>query len=507
MTNHNHHHESFWQTAARQFARHRIGMAALWVLVLFVLVGVYAPFLASSQPIVVYYAGQLYFPLFRYLFFTGFFTTRLDIFFNLMIFTLPLAIVVTRLSTRHRTLACVAIAVAQCVVFAGLLILPILDPTADPQLTQQRVDAVRAGTLPTWTFELEHMNGYARLEQVLRYHQRLEQHERLLPYEKQFAESIHQRASGSAELPSLWQAEQTQEAAKIERLKLSIQSLQPDSPEAQRLKAELRLMRDRRQWLVEQNQQLHFLVMPLLRPYHWEDDVGGEQALNQFLPWWELTRTDRKDLSAALIFGVRISLVVGITAVALALLIGIPLGCLAGYYGGTTDIVLCRLMEIWEAMPTFFMLLLVVAVTQSKSIFLVIAIIGLFGWTGFSRYIRGEFFKQRGLAYVEACHAQGFNNSYIIYRHILPNAIPPLLTLLPFAVMGAVSTEAGLSFLGLGEEGSCSWGVLMDEGRRAFPGESYLLWPPAILLTCLLVAIALVGDALRDAIDPRLRVG
>ena len=90
-----------------------------------------------------------------------------------------------------------------------------------------------------------------------------------------------------------------------------------------------------------------------------------------------------------------------------------------------------------------------------------------------------------------------------MFVHILPNAIPPLLTLLPFAIMGAISSEAGLSFLGLGEEGSCSWGVLMDEGRTAFPGESYLLWPPVIVLTILLIAIALAGDALRDAMDPR----
>jgi peptide/nickel transport system permease protein len=499
-------HESFWNTAFRQFSRRRIGMAALFVLAFFVLVGVYAPFLASSQPLVVRYDGQWYFPLFRYLFFSGFFTTRLDIFFNLLIFTLPLVVAAFWLSPRNRFWAWMAICVAQAGIFAAILLMPESDPAADSQLTQARVDAVQTGTIPTWKFELDHMNSYAQLELVLRYRQRIAQHERLLPYEKQFAAHILQRGDASNGLPTLWRAEQTHEKAKLERLRQAIQSVQADSPEAIRLRAELQLIKERRQWLVEQNQKLSFVVMPLLRPYHWEDDVGGEQALNQYVPWWELTRTDRKDLSAALIFGVRISLVVGITAVLLALLIGIPLGCLAGYYGGTTDIILCRLMEIWEAMPTFFMLLLVVAVTQSKSIFLVIAIIGFFGWTGFSRYVRGEFFKQRGLSYVEACYAQGFSDSYIIYRHILPNAIPPLLTLLPFAVMGAISTEAGLSFLGLGEEGSCSWGVLMDEGRRAFPGESYLLWPPAILLTVLLVAIALVGDALRDAIDPRLHV-
>jgi len=232
---------------------------------------------------------------------------------------------------------------------------------------------------------------------------------------------------------------------------------------------------------------------------------GGEQSLNRDLPWWELTRINHKDMLASLIFGIRISLMVGLTAVVIQLLLGIPIGALAAYFGGKADIVVLRLVEVWEGVPTFFMLLLIVAVTQNKSIFLIISILGLFGWTGFCRYIRGEVLKQRNLPYVEACKALGFTHKRIVFSHILPNAIPPILTLLPFAVLAAITSEAGLSFLGLGEEGSCSWGVLMDEGRQAFPGESYLLWPPALLLTLLLIAIALVGDSLRDALDPKLR--
>jgi peptide/nickel transport system permease protein len=279
----------------------------------------------------------------------------------------------------------------------------------------------------------------------------------------------------------------------------------PGSPSYQQAEALLNYYLARNQWIEIQTLKLRHQFMPPVRPYHWEEDVGGNPELNQYLPWWEQTRINSKDLSAALIFGIRISLTVGLVAVLIALMIGIPIGALAGYYAGTFDIIVSRLLELWESMPTFFMLLLVVAMTQSKSIFLVIAVIGFFGWTGFSRYIRGEFFKQRNLSYVEACKGLGFRDSYIIFSHILPNAIPPLLTLLPFAIMGAITSEAGLSFLGLGEEGSCSWGVLMDEGRSAFPAQSSLLWPPAILLTLLLVAIALVGDSLRDALDPKMQ--
>ena len=271
----------------------------------------------------------------------------------------------------------------------------------------------------------------------------------------------------------------------------------------QTAETQLSYLAQRQHWLEAQVAQMHMEIWPLLRTFHWEDDAGGDQDLNQVVSWWELTRTNRKDMLAALIFGIRISLVVGLLSVAVSLIISIPIGALAGFYGGKTDIIVCRILEIWEGMPTFFMLLLIIAVTQSKSIFLVIGAIGFFGWTQFSRYIRAET-ETSHQSYVEACRAQAFSDAYTIFVHILPNAIPPLLTLLPFAVMGAITSETGLAFLGLGEENSCSLGVLMNEARQVFPGESYLLWPPAIMLTCLLIAIAIVGDALRDALDPKL---
>jgi peptide/nickel transport system permease protein len=245
-----------------------------------------------------------------------------------------------------------------------------------------------------------------------------------------------------------------------------------------------------------QSSRIDYRVMPLFSPYHWEEDPG--EGVKGYTP-----RINGKDLTSALIFGTRISLVVGILACGIALIIGLPIGAYSGYYGGRFDLVVCRFIEIWESMPAFFMLLFAVAILQSKSIFIVITLIALFGWTGFSRYMRGECLKQRALAYVEAGRAIGYSDTQLLFNEILPNAIAPIITLLPFAIMGAISSEAGLSFLGLGEEGSTSWGVLMDEGRSAFPARAYLLWPPAILLTILLVAIALVGDALRNILDPK----
>lgn len=470
-------HLSFWQIVWKRFSRHKLGLCALFLVAGFVLLAIYAPLLASSKPLVVQFQGTWYFPLFRYLFYPEFFTKKLDIFYNLLMFTFPLFIAVGIGLQRfpHLRFKCLC----GCIfLHLSLFLFLILYPPKNPE----------KNTLPpstsnlAWNQELQTLTPYAQLNLVLRYQQYLLQHQRLLVFEKQYDAQAKKRGLTEPLFPSLWNLTYAQEEKR-----------EPSSAELQA----------RRAWLNSQLKEIHYQIMPLLRPFHWEDDAGGDEGLNHFVSWWDLTRINRKDMVSALIFGTRISLSVGFLAIGFALLIGVPIGACAGYYGGKWDLIVYRLIEIWESMPTFFMLLMVVAFLQSKSIFLVIAVIGLFGWTGFSRFIRGEFFRQKELLYVEACHAMGYSDRRIIFSHLLPNAIPPLLTLVPFAIMGAITSEAGLSFLGLGEEGSNSWGILMDEGRSAFPSESYLLWPPAILLTMLLVSIALIGDSLRDALDPR----
>lgn len=493
-----------WSALWHQFKKHRLGYVALYVIIAFALVGIYAPILASSKPLCVYYNGTLYFPLFRYLFFTGFYTKNLDIFFNLLIFTLPCAILIAALSKPYWKLWGMGILIFfQIGLFLFLIFKTPQDPASDKELIMKRQAALQQQPLLNWSFDLLYMNDYAKLNLILKEQQREHQHKTLSRYGKIYKDfaALH---GMDPTLPTLWQMEATKEKNILDSQKKILENSKQDSPQHLEAQATIDYILERRDWIQTQIHLLKFQINPLLRPFHWEDDAGGEPGFNQFLNSWELTRINGKDLTAALLFGIRISMTVGLIAVAISLSIGIPIGSFAGYYGGTFDIIVSRLLEIWEAMPTFFMLLLVIAITQSKSIFLVIAVIGIFGWTSFSRFIRGEFFKQRNLSYVEACRALGFNDHYIMFTHILPNSIPPILTLLPFAIMGAITSEAGLSFLGLGEEGSCSWGVLMDEGRSAFPGESYLLWPPAILLTILLVAIALVGDSLRDALDPKM---
>jgi peptide/nickel transport system permease protein len=554
MLEENYHNDPYWKIVWRQFCRRPYGLFALFVVALFALTGVFAPFLASSKPLIVNYEKNWYFPLFRYLFYSGFYTKPLDLFFNLFIFTLPLALLCIVLFRHHSERmkdSLYLILLLHFILFLFVILDPLKDPASDPKLIQERQLFLQAwkkdhpGIPLSWSQELQFMPPYAKLNLLLREQQREAQNQRLAKSQEIYAEAMQKKGLEMAlrdrkkqllrkgvplkdipgekdleemilkeahlqpvSIPILWQIERENENQKMARehkiLEEEKAAGKEGSPIFLQAQARLNYILERRAWIETQILHLKEELMPFVRSFHWEDDAGGDQTFNQYINWWERTRINRKDLLAALIFGVRISLVVGLMSVGIALLIGIPIGAFAGYYGGKFDIVVSRLLEIWEAMPTFFMLLMVVAITQSKSIFLVIGVIGIFGWTTFSRYIRGEFFKQRSLAYAEACKAQGFRDPYIIFSHILPNAIPPLLTLLPFAIMGAITSEAGLSFLGLGEEGSCSWGVLMDEGRSAFPAESYLLWPPAILLTILLVAIALVGDALRDALDPKM---
>lgn len=446
-----------------------LGALGAFIVFLFIIIAIYAPLFASSKPLFVVYHGEPYFPLLRYLFYPGFFTKPLDLFFNILMITFPLALLFYKFPKILMLLfAFQWIAFFYCI-YGG-----VQDPKFNQKLADERQLWMHQKR-KNFDEELAFTTPYERLEKVLHRIIQKNQDEKIARYAK--GRTYYSRYA--------MEQEYRQQGAQ-------------NSDEKAYMEAEER-------WLKDETKEIRWLIMPFIRPFHWEEDAGGDQRQNSWLPWWELTRINRKDLTAGLIFGIRISLVVGFLAIGLACLIGIPIGAYAGYYGGTFDIIVSRLLEIWESMPTFFMLLLVVSIMQSKNIFIVISVIGIFGWTTFSRFVRGEFFKQRSLAYVEAAKTIGFSNKHLIFNEILPNAIPPLLTLLPFAIMGAISSEAGLSFLGLGEEGSSSWGVLMDEGRSAFPGEAYLLWPPAILLTILLVAIALIGDALRDALDPKLK--
>ncbi len=243
--------------------------------------------------------------------------------------------------------------------------------------------------------------------------------------------------------------------------------------------------------------KISFIAWPPFGIISWFEDLGGSSEQNEQVSFGLLTRRNRQDLPSALLFGLRVSLFVGAATFCLAFVFAVPLGLLSGYLGGWFDLFLCRFVEVWESLPQFLTLLLIITFFETKTIFLVVGLLALFGWTMLFRYIRAEVLRERKLSYIECLELYGLPRIRILFRHLLPNVIYPVLALAPFEIMAAITRESALSFLGLGDERICSLGILMDEGRVSFPQESVLLWPPAILLTLLLIAIAFWGEGIR----------
>jgi len=210
-----------------------------------------------------------------------------------------------------------------------------------------------------------------------------------------------------------------------------------------------------------------------------------------------------KDVLTALLYGTRISITIGVLAVGIYVTIGILLGALAGYFLGWVDILISRFTEMMICFPTLFFVLTIISVFEARSIFLIMAAIGLTGWTNVTRLVRGEFLTQRGLDYSVAADALGIPRRRIIFRHVLPNAVTPVLVAATFGVAAAILTESSISFLGLGDPNAASWGVLLDTGRKSNLDALILAPGAAIFLT--VTAFNLLGEGLRDALDPKLR--
>ena len=211
-----------------------------------------------------------------------------------------------------------------------------------------------------------------------------------------------------------------------------------------------------------------------------------------------------RDVLTTLVYGGRATLMVGAVAALLSVIIGITLGAFAGYYGGKVDSILMRITEFFQVLPALLFAMVVVTLF-SPTIITVTLAIGIVSWTGTARLTRAEFLKYRSLEFVRAERAIGARDARIIWKVILPNALPPLVVSATLAVGAAILFEAGLSFLGLGDPNQMSWGLMIGSSRQyvlscwwavAFPGA-------AIFITVL--AVSLIGDGLNDALNPKLR--
>lgn len=213
-----------------------------------------------------------------------------------------------------------------------------------------------------------------------------------------------------------------------------------------------------------------------------------------------------RDIFSRLLYGGRVSLSVGLVAVGIYLVLGVALGSVAGYYGGLVEGLIMRSADVIMVVP-FFPLALTMAAVLKPSVYNTMIIIGLLGWTGICRLVRAEFLTLRSRDYVEAAVAEGASDLRIIFRHILPNAMAPVVVAATLGVGGAILSEAGLSFLGFGvQQPIPSWGNMLASAisLKVLLVQPWLWVPPGVMIFTAILGINLVGDGLRDALDPRL---
>lgn len=217
---------------------------------------------------------------------------------------------------------------------------------------------------------------------------------------------------------------------------------------------------------------------------------------------WLGTDDRGRDLLAQLLYGFRVSVLFALALTFTGVVLGVVAGAIQGFFGGKTDLIAQRLIEIWGSMPELYLLIIFSAVL-SPSIGLLLVLLSLFGWMGLSDYVRAEFLRNRQLDYVKAARALGVSNSQIIWRHILPNSLTPVVTFLPFRMSAAILALTSLDFLGLGvPPGTPSLGELLSQGKNNIDAWWISLSTFAVLVVTLLL-LTFMGDALRDALDPR----
>ncbi|AVO47846.1 peptide ABC transporter permease [Melaminivora suipulveris] len=217
---------------------------------------------------------------------------------------------------------------------------------------------------------------------------------------------------------------------------------------------------------------------------------------------WLGTDDRGRDMLAQLIYGFRVSVLFGLALTAVGVVLGVAAGAVQGFFGGKTDLAFQRFIEIWGSMPELYLLIIFSAVF-APSIALLLVLLSLFGWMGLSDYVRAEFLRNRQLDYVKAARALGVKNGQIIWRHILPNSMTPVVTFLPFRMGAAILALTSLDFLGLGvPPGTPSLGELLSQGKNNIDAWWISLSTFAVLVTTLLL-LTFMGDALRDALDPR----
>lgn len=246
------------------------------------------------------------------------------------------------------------------------------------------------------------------------------------------------------------------------------------------------------------------IIAPLVAPFN----PDQQDVLHRLEPpsRKHLLGTDDlgRDLLSRIIYGTRVSLLVGFVAIGIAIVIGSILGLLSGYFGGWLDTVIMRLVDIMLCFPTFFLILMVIAFLE-PNIWNVMAVIGLTGWPGLTRLVRGECLSVREREFVQAARVLGLSNIRVMFVHLLPNVMAPILVTATLGIGGAILTESALSFLGLGvQPPTSSWGNILTAGKDYITVAWWLSLYPGLAILVTVLAYNLLGEGLRDVLDPRI---
>ncbi|WP_372738672.1 ABC transporter permease [Neptunomonas sp.] len=251
-----------------------------------------------------------------------------------------------------------------------------------------------------------------------------------------------------------------------------------------------------------------FVVIALFGPYLY-DGSPWRMVQRPFIPPFQnsnyLLGTDTlgRDVLAGLIYGARISLLVGLVSTTIALLIGIPLGAYAGYYGGWVDELLMRFTEIFQTVPSFALAVVLVAIFE-PSVYSITGAIAIVSWPPVARLVRGEFLSLRGQEYVLAAKLNGQSNRNIIMREILPNSLSPIIVLASLMVASAILLESSLSFLGLGDPEIMSWGYMIGAAKTVIRQAWWLSFIPGVAIAITVLSLNLLGEGLNEALNPKL---
>jgi oligopeptide transport system permease protein len=252
-------------------------------------------------------------------------------------------------------------------------------------------------------------------------------------------------------------------------------------------------------------------ALAILAPYisaHAMDDISWDQIgapPNWADGYYFGTDSNGRDLFARTLYGARVSLMVGILASIVSLVIGVTYGAVAGYLGGAVDNVMMRIVDILYSLPFMFFVILL-TVFFGRNIFLIFVAIGAVEWLDMARIVRGQTMALKHREFIEAAHAFGVSNTAIVRRHIIPNILGPVMVFVTLTVPKVILLESFLSFLGLGvQEPMTSWGVLISDGARDMETAPWSLLFPATFLAVTLFSLNFLGDGLRDALDPKDR--